>query len=180
MRTRRIVAGALLGLALAACGGSKPAPVASPSGALTPGPHTLALALDPRAGLPTPVSGISITLRLPAGLTVATSDPVTGEIAPTSLSAGSALPGTAVLQGGWSAARREASLVVAATPTAAWSGEYLRLGFTVEPGTSATAADLLALNSSPGSYRVIGVDAGSRSTVVLSGQAPTSLQVVSP
>jgi hypothetical protein len=146
---------------------------------LAEGPHALSLSIA-APGASVPVSGISLELVLPAGVTVTTSDATTGEIASAALRAGSALPTTHVLTGKYSPSTREVAIVVAARPTVSWGGEFVRLGFTVEPGANVTAADVLGLNATLRSYKVVGVDTAAHGTVALTPQAATTLAVVAP
>ena len=131
------------------------------------GRHELALSFDVSAGTTVPVSGISLSLTLPDGVTVET---VAGgrQIAESVLRPGAALPGASVVTGAWTPAARQVRLVIAATPTGAWGGEFVKLAVDVEPGAVVTADQLARIGTSLADYKAVGVDSGTRSSVVLS------------
>lgn len=172
----------ILLLAFAAgCGGgaSKQAsdPVVQPTG-LSSGTHTLGLSVAaPNGGL-VPISGISISVLLPSGVSVTTGSGDPGVIPDTALSAGSAVTGAPLLSGTYSSSTRLARLVYADTPLSTWSGEYLKLKITVLSGATVSASDILALNGILPAYKVVGFDPGTHSTVSLTAQAATTLKVL--
>jgi len=181
-RMRMAMAWTVLAVALGCGGGgggasSTPTPPSGPT-AMASGLHTLGLSVSTAAGATVPVSGISITVQLPQGVTVATASGDPGAILDTALSSGSAITGTAVVSGSHSASTRQSRLTVVHAPTVVWSGEYLRLKVTVPTGVTAYATDFTTLNATPVAYKAVGVDTTTHSTVVLSSQATSTLRVI--
>lgn len=171
----------LLLLACGGGGGSTPTGgTGTPSGptALSPGAHTLGLSVTMASAAKAPVSGLSLIVQLPPGVTVATTAGDPSPLAGGVLSAGSALTGTVLLSGTYSAATRQAKLFLAHTPTTAWSGQALKLVFTVPSGSTVLETDLQTLNAAPTAFKVVGVDTTSHSTVVLTPQATLTLKVL--
>ena len=176
-----VLGGAALAVALACGGGGGGGSTTTPPSGPTPltaGQHTLGLSVAMGGGTTVPVSGIAVTVQLPAGVTVATGSGDPAAILDTSLSAGSAITGTSVLSGSHSASTRQSKLTVVHGPTATWSGEYLRLKVTVPSGSSIYATDFTTLNATPVAIKVVGVDTTAHSTVVLTSQATATLRVV--
>jgi hypothetical protein len=164
-------------------------PASAASNAVTPvvppetlsvGPHILSLSVAVPPDLVIPVSGIAVTLTLPAGVTVATTAPGAPRIADAELSTGIAISGENIVTGTYVASSQQVKLSLAWAPGAPWSGEYLRLRFTVEPGAVVTDRDILQLKSTFAAYKAVGVDDVEHRTVVLTAQATTTLRVVAP
>ena len=177
-----ILGGAALAVALA-CGGGGGGGTSTPTTPpgptpLSAGTHTLGLSVTMGSGASVPVSGVAVTVQLPAGVTVATGSGDPAAILDTALSAGSAITGTSVVSGSHSATTRQAKLTVVHGPTVTWSGEYLRLKVTVPSGTTVYATDFTTLNATPVAIKVVGVDTTAHSTVVLTSQATATLRVV--
>ena len=57
-------------------------------------------------------------------------------------------------------------------------GQFLNLFFTVASGTSVTPDDIYALNVTYPSYKVVGLDTVTHSTVTMTGSVKTTLGVV--
>ncbi len=161
-----------------ACAGSASTQAAGATGTLAPGSYTLSFALDSAPGLRTPVSGASLTVTLPPGVTVATAGPGVDQIASGSLSGGSALTGPTVIAGRFAAVSREAALAVATVPPGGWSGELLRLRVEVQPGAAVSEADLQGVPVR--AWKSVGIDDGSRDTVALTDRTRATIRLTSP
>ena len=159
----------------AATGGTGPPRGPTP---LSAGAHTLGVSITMAAAAKVPASGLSVILQLPPGVTVATAAGDPSPLAAGALSAGSALTGTILLNGTYAAATRQAKLFLAHTPTTAWSGQAMKLVFTVPSGSSVLETDLQSLNATPSGFKVVGVDTTTHSTVVLTPQATLTLKVL--
>ena len=156
-------------------GGTAPAGPA----ALSSGPHSLSFSIAFPTSAQVPAGGISLRFALPKGLTVATTG-TANQIAPSALATGSAVTGPSILQGTYSAATQQVSLALATAVNETWSGEFLRLAFTVPAGSTVTAGDLQGLGANLLAYKVVGEDTAAHSTVLLTPQAPTTLTVLEP
>lgn len=139
------------------------APVSAPTGKSRN--NSLAFAFDAPVDGP-PVSGISFTLRLPAGVSPFTTDGWTGEIFPAAIQAGPAVPGTPVVMGAFVESTRMVKVAVAVKPEHRWSGEFLRLVL-LNQADSLTDADLAAIRASVSDYKVVGFDETTESSVPL-------------
>jgi len=146
--------------------GSGPSPLAA-------GDYRLAFALPAQTGSTTAVNGVDLTVALPAGVTVATVDAGTGQIADASMAAGPALTGTSLMAGRFAASQAHVSLTTAAS--AAWSGDFLRLTVTIPAGVKVTEAGLLkTVSAGLAASTVVGLASTSHDTVTLTGTlAPT-------
>jgi titin len=158
---------------------SEPSAPVTPFAPLAAGSHTIVFSFT-TSGLPAaPVGGIQLAVALPAGISVS-ADPATGEIDTGAIHAGGAVPGANVIAGSYAASTRRVSLALASTAEAAWSGEFLRLDVTVEPGLRLGADDLLRLNAPLPAFEAVGVDTATHRTVVLTEQVQPGLALVNP
>jgi hypothetical protein len=147
-------------------------PLAEP----TNGRATLNLSFTFTEGTSLPVEGLSATLVLPPGVTVAT-EPGTDRIAAESLRRGAAVPGTHVLTGTYDASSGRVRLAIAVTASATWSGSFLELDVALAPGANAAADQLRALNQPLPAFKAVGVDTAGRNTVVLTDRVVPRLEV---
>lgn len=178
-RTRHLVGIILIAIALAGCGDDKnDGGTAGGEYVFPAGTATLAFTAMSTAQLSVPVSGIELTLALPAGMGVTTTTGSTGQIVSSTLTPGSALSGTNLAYGNYSASTRKAYLSMATTSSSYRSGEFLRLACTVDTGTSITLSGLRALNTPVTLVRAVGYDALTNSTVDLTGKLAVTLDAV--
>lgn len=167
-------AGALL-LGLGCYNKSSSSQAADP-GTFSAGTYQLSVQLAPAAGAGVPISGVDLTLALPAGVSIAVSNPATGQIDPAALKAGGAVTGTSVVLGTFLAAQKQVHLTLVAAPTASWGGEAFRVTF--QTAGTITLKDLQALNSTLPGFRVAGVDTTAHSTVLLTSEVTSSLSIL--
>lgn len=175
-RMLMVICGTVL---LAACGGGSGDSATVPAGqVLTPGTYKLTFSAISTARLSAPISGIEVAVRLPAGLSVnTTNNGATGQITPTSITAGNALQATSLAFGNYSASTRTAYLTMATTQGDYRGGRYLNLLFSVAAGTSVTPGDISALNAIYPHYKVVGLDTVTHNSVTMTGSVKTTLGV---
>ena len=147
------------------------------SRALAAGSYKLTFSATSTVPLDVPVSGIEVTVKLPTGLSVATTSGASGQIASSSITAGSAIQTTALAFGNYSVSTRTAYLTIATTQADYRSGQFLNLLFTVASGTSVTPNDIFALNATYPHYKVVGLDSVTHNTVDMTGKLKTTLGV---
>jgi hypothetical protein len=164
---------------LSACGsgGGGGGGGAAPSNILAPGTYKLTFSAISTAKLAAPISGIDLSVKFPAGLSVRTVTGGSGQIADTSLTPGNATSSSFLAFGNYSASTRTAYLSMATSQETYRGGQFMSLLFTVGSGTAVTANDILALNALYPEYKVVGVNTVSRSSVNLSGVVKTTLGV---
>jgi hypothetical protein len=138
---------------------------------------TLTLSFDLADDPTVPVEGLSATLALPPGATVAT-ESGSNRVAAHALRAGTAVPGTHVITGTFDPSRREVRVALAATPTTSWSGAFAQLDVDASPGPG-VADRLRELNDPLPAFKAVGVDEESRNTAVLTGHVRPRLEVAS-
>ena len=175
----KLIGAALAVTALFGCGGDGggSGPVAD-TYVFPAGKATLTFPAMSTAQLGAPVSGIDFTLKLPAGMSVTTASGGSGQIETASVTAGTALTGTNLAYGSYSASTRKAYLTMATTSDTYRAGEFLRLSCTVGSGTSITLADLKALNSPTTLTKAVGLDAGTSTTVQLTDKVRLTIGAV--
>lgn len=164
---------------LSACGGGGGGSAsAPPTQTLAPGAHTLTFAAISTSRLNAPISGIDVAVKLPVGLSVRTDTGGSGQIASTSITRGSAISAPSLVLGNYSASTRTAYLSIVTTQENCRGGEYLNLTFDVAAGTAVTLNDIYALNATYPKYKVVGLDAATRSSVNLTDSIKTILGFV--
>jgi hypothetical protein len=141
---------------------------------LSAGTYKLTFSALSTARLATSISGIDVTVKLPSGLSVATVSGASGQVLPTSI-----IPGNVnqSILGNYSASTRTVYLAMITPQDTYRSGQFMNLLFTVQPGSSVTPDDILALNSTFSNYKVVGWDVNSYSSVILTGSVKTTLGV---
>lgn len=139
------------------------------------GKATLAFSAISTAQLPSGISGIDFSITLPQGMGVTTLSEGTAQIENTSVTAGSALTGTNLAFGGYSASSRNAHLSMVTTSDKYRAGEFLRLTCNVAPNTSITLGDLKALNAPLTVKKAVGYDPVSKSTVILTNKVKVTI-----
>ncbi|NVO00460.1 MAG: hypothetical protein HXX17_14165 [Geobacteraceae bacterium] len=176
---------------LSACGGgggggdliqapppTTPTTVVPGTQALAAGTYKLTFSAISSARLLAPISGIDVAVKFPAGLSVSTvTGGGTGQITSTSITPGSAILATSLAFGNYSASTRTAYLSMATSQDTFRSGQFLNLLFTVASGTTITPNDIYALNVTYPTYKVIGLDTVTHSTVTMTGSVLTTLGV---
>lgn len=160
---------------LYACGdGGGTAPI-SDSYVFPAGKATLVFTAMSTAHLPVPVSGIDLSITLPPGMSVATTSGSAGQIAAASVISGSALAGTNLAFGTYSASNGKTRLSMATTSDSYRSGEFLRLACTVASGTNITLGGLKALNTPVTVLKAVGYDPVTMSTMDLNARLKVTL-----
>jgi hypothetical protein len=154
------------------CGGSD---TASENYLLPAGKTVLTFSAMSTARLPTAISGIEFTLKLPAGMSVATVSGPSGSIATASVVSGSALGGTNLAFGSYSASTGKSRLSMATSGDSYRSGEFLRLTCDVAANSSITINDLKALNTPVTVLKAVGFDPVSLSTTQLTDRVKVTL-----
>lgn len=139
------------------------------------GNATLAFSAISTATLAAPISGIDISVVLPSGMSVATTSGVSGQIQSASITPGTALSGTNLAFGSYSASNGKTRLSMATTSNNYRSGEFLRLSCSVAPNTAISLANVKALNNPVTVTKAVGYDAITKSTVDLTGKLAVSL-----
>lgn len=187
--TLRLICLALAVMSLNGCGGSGGDLIQSPptttnttisdTQALAPGTYKLTFSAISTARLAAPISGIDVSVKLPAGLSVSTvTGGGTGQITTTSVTPGNAIQATSLAYGNYSASTRTAYLSMATTQDTYRKGQFLNLLFTVTPGTIVTPNDIFLLNTATSpAYKVVGFDTVSHSTVIMTSTVRTILGV---
>lgn len=169
---------ALACMILFGCGGGGDSGGAVDDSYLFPaGTATLTFSAMSTATLPAPISGIDFIVTLPQGMSVTTSGN-SGQIAVASVTAGSALSGTNLAYGSYSASTRTAHLTMATTSNTFRAGEFLRLSCNVDLGSTITLADVKALNAPVNIIGASGYDPVARSTVSLTDKIAVTLGAV--
>ncbi len=169
--------GILLSLVtLSGCGGSDSSQVTD-SYIFPAGTSTLAFTAMSTSLLPTSISGIDFSITLPVGMNVATANGGSGPIEIASITAGSALAGTNLAFGSYSASTRTAHLSMATTSNSYRSGEFLRLACTVDPNTNITLGSLKNANSPVLIQKAVGWDPSTLGTVLLTNQVRVAIGV---
>ncbi|MBI5655914.1 MAG: hypothetical protein HZC44_03425 [Geobacter sp.] len=170
---------ALACMTLFGCGGGGDSGGAVDDRYLFPaGTATFTFAAMSTATLPAPISGIDFTVTLPQGMSVTTTSGNSGQIAVASVTAGSALTGTNLAYGSYSASTRTAHLTMATTSNTFRAGEFLRLSCNVDLGSTITLADVKALNSPVNIIRASGYDLVAKSTVNLTDKIAVALGAI--
>lgn len=176
MKIKNMLLTGLVMLSISACGGGdNPSPNTQP---LSAGTYRLTFSAISTARLDAPVSGINVAVKLPAGLSVATTTGGSGQIAVASVTPGSTVQGTVLAFGNYSVSTRTAYLSMATTQDSYRGGQFLNLLFSVAANVSVTPNDIFALNTIYSTYKVVGLDAVSHSTVVMTDKVKTTLGVV--
>ena len=187
IRTLLLVCVAILSLTACGSGGggdlippaTLPTADVSNTQTLAPGTYKLTFSTISTARLAAPISGIDVAVKFPAGLSVSTiTGGGTGQITYSSITPGSAILATSLAFGNYSASTRTAYLYMATTQETYRGGQFLNLFFTVASGTSVTPDDIYALNVTYPSYKVVGLDTVTHSTVTMTGSVKTTLGVV--
>lgn len=139
------------------------------------GRATLTFIAMSTAQLPAPINGVDFSIVLPQGMSVTTQNGGSGQIDNTTVIPGSALTGTNLAYGSYSASTRKAYLAMATTSSTYRSGEFLRLFCTVAPDTRITLGSLKALNSPTAVTKAVGYDSSTTSTVQLTGKVSVTI-----
>lgn len=139
------------------------------------GKATLAFSAISTAQLSAPISGVDFSITLPQGMSVTTVSGSSGQIDSTTVTPGSALTGTNLAFGSYSASTRKAYLGMATTSNGYRSGEFLRLTCIVAPNTSITLGSLKALNAPVTIVKAVGYDPLARSTVTLTNSLKVTM-----
>jgi hypothetical protein len=155
-------------------GGGGGGPVAD-SYVFPAGKATLVFSAISTAQLPAGISGVDFSITLPLGMGVTTASGGTALIDSASVTSGSALTGTNLAFGSYSASSRKAHLSMATASNTFRSGEFLRLSCNVNPDTSITLGDLKALNAPVTLQKVVGYDPVSKSTVIFTSKVKVTL-----
>ncbi len=177
MSIRNVVLFGLILSTLAACGGGGSQPGNQNSQALPSGNYKLTFSAISTARLATPISGIEIAVKLPAGLSVSTLTGGSGQINPLSVSTGSAIGTAGLAFGSYSASTHTAYLSMVTTQENYRGGQYLNLLFNVPPHSSVTPNDVFVLNDLFPRYRVVGLDTVTHNSVVMTGNVTTTLGI---
>jgi hypothetical protein len=164
---------------LSGCGGGgNSAPQISATQPLAAGSYKLTFSAISTARLVTPISGIDIAVKLPVGISVSTiTGGGTGQITSTSITPGTAIRSTSLAFGVYSASTRTAYLSMATTQDTYRNGQFLNLIFSVGSNTAVTPNDIYTLNAAYPTYKVVGLDTISHSTVVMTSSVKTLLGV---
>jgi len=169
---------ALACMTLFGCGGGGGSGAVDDSYLFPAGTATLTFSAMSTATLPTSISGIVFSVKLPQGMNVATTSGGSGQIVTTSVTAGSALTGTNLAYGSYSSSTRTAYLTMATTSSTYRAGEFLRLSCAVDTGSTITLADVKALNSPVSIIEASGFDTVTTSTVNLTDKLAVTLGAI--
>lgn len=162
--------------ALAGCGGDDTGQITD-SYIFPTGTSTLAFTAMSTSQLSTSISGIDFSVTLPQGMNVITANGGSGPIEAASITAGSALAGTNLAFGNYSASTRTAHLSMATTSNNYRSGEFLRLACTVDPNTNITLGSLKTANSPVPIQKAVGWDPFTTGTILLTNQVRVTIGV---
>jgi hypothetical protein len=172
---------------LSACGGGDTAFFVTPPSqntnsnayVLPKGRSAIAFSAFSTARLAAPISGVELSITLPEGMSVPTSGGTnSGPIETTALVAGTALTGTNLAFGSYSASTRKVRLSMTTTSSSYRQGEFLRLFCDVTGAAPVTLGDLRALNSPVVIKKAVGYDAASQSTVLLTNKLMVTVDAV--
>ena len=144
---------------LSACGGGdgSVAPAVDPNArVLAPGSYKLAFPAISTARLEAPISGIDVSVKFPAGISVSTVTGASGEITAASITSGNAVQWSPF--GSYSTSTRRVYLNMITAQSSYRGGQYLNLPFTVGAGTAITPNDIFVLNTGYSPYKVVGFD----------------------
>jgi len=145
---------------------------------LPAGSAVLSFAAYSTARMPAPITGIDLTVLLPAGLSVPVAGGgASGSVTSASLTPGPLLPGTNLAFGSYSASTRKAHLSVLVNTDSYRSGEFLRLTINVASGSNVTVGDVKALNAPVSVIKATGVNVATQSSVDLTGFLKVLLSV---
>jgi len=169
---------ALACMTLFGCGGGGGSGAVDDSYLFPAGTATLTFSAMSTATLPTSISGIVFSVKLPQGMNVATTSGGSGQIVTTSVTAGSALTGTNLAYGSYSSSTRTAYLTMATTSSTYRAGEFLRLSCAVDTGSTITLADVKALNAPINIIGASGYDTVTKSTVSLTDKLAVTLGAI--
>jgi len=139
------------------------------------GKATLAFSSMSTAQLVAPISGIDLSITLPPGMSVVAASGLSGPIDTTSVTPGSALTGTNLAFGTYSASNGKTRLSMATTSDKYRSGEFLRLTCIVASNTSITLGSLKALNAPVPVLKAVGYDPVAKSTTTLTNSIKVTL-----
>ena len=155
--------------------GVQPYPSKTP---LAVGAYKLSFTAISTARLDAPISGIDVAIGLPAGVSVDTLNGGSGQISPGALGTGNAIIGTGLAMGNYSGATRRVYLSMATTQATYRSGNFLLMTFMVQPGAVVSEYDFVTLNAAYPRYKVVGMDAATRSSIILTDKVKTTLSVI--
>lgn len=155
---------------LAGCGGGNSSGSNNNSSSTT---AVVAFSLVSSAQLPQRISGVTIAIYLPVGVSVQTDSADPKQISATALATGSAMASlptvNKVVLGSYSSAGRLVRIITATTNTTSGfgPGEYARLTCQVAPNVNMTSNGLTTLNTPPVEFKVAGFDSVTQSSVDL-------------
>jgi hypothetical protein len=173
-----IIMALLTAAALYGCGDDNASGPLADNYVFPAGGATLTFSAISTATLAAPISGIDITVALPSGMSVATTSGGSGQIQSAAITPGTALTGTNLAFGSYSASSGKARLSMATTSSSYRSGEFLRLSCSVAPNTAISLANVKALNSPVILSKAIGYDPISKSTIDLTSKVAVTLGAV--
>lgn len=142
-----------------------------------PGKSVITFSAYSSASLPVPVSAIDLSITLPPGMSVATTGGLSGPVENAAITPGSALTGTNLAFGSYSASTRKVRLSMTTTSSSYRSGEFLRLVCDVAATPAITLGDLRALNNPVPVVKAVGYNPATQSTVVLTGNVKAVIGV---
>jgi hypothetical protein len=160
------------------CGDDKASGPVADNYVFPAGNATLTFSAMSTATLAAPISGLDIAVVLPSGMSVATTSGVSGQIQSAAITPGTALSGTNLAFGSYSASSGKTRLSMATTSSNYRLGEFLRLTCSVAPNTAISLATVKGLNTPVTVTKAVGYDAISKSTVDLTGKLAVSLGAV--
>lgn len=157
------------------CGGGSSEPAVQK---LSAGKATLAFTAMSTAKLDSSIGGIDIEVALPPGMSIATAGGGSGPVDSGSLVPGTAIQGSNLVYGNYSASTRKARIAFTNTSNSYRSGEFLRLVCSVDGNANVTAADVRALNNPVVVLKAAGYDAATLSTTLLTGKVRVTMDVL--
>jgi hypothetical protein len=172
----KVMGAAVIFMSLFGCGSGSGGPAVSDY-VFPAGKATLTFTAMSTARLSVPLSGLDMSLTLPHGMS-ATASGASGQIDAASVTAGSALVGTNLAFGSYSASSGKTMLSMATTSGSFRSGEFLRLTCTVAPNTAISLSSLQALNSPVAVLKAVGYDPVTQSTVQLTGKIKVTVDAL--